>query len=78
MRRITNSDGVTVKKDQDELRARLTELRQEHRDLDVEIDEMIATGDVDQINLQRLKKHKLHLKDQITTLENQLLPDIIA
>ena len=78
MRRIIDSDGVPVKKDQDELRARLIELRQEHRDLDVEIDEMIATGDVDQINLQRLKKHKLHLKDQITTLENQLLPDVIA
>lgn len=78
MLRITNSAGVAVKKDQDELRARIAELRQEHRDLDAEIDEMIASGDVDQINLQRLKKQKLHLKDQIITLENQLLPDIIA
>lgn len=78
MLRITNSVGVAVNKDQDELRARIAELRQQHRDLDAEIDEMIDTGDVDQINLQRLKKHKLHLKDQITTLENRLLPDIIA
>lgn len=78
MLRITNSAGVAVNKDQDELRARIAELRQQHRDLDAEIDEMINTGDVDQINLQRLKKHKLHLKDQIITLENRLLPDIIA
>ena len=78
MLRITNSAGVAVNKDQDELRARIAELRQQHRDLDAEIDEMINTGDVDQINLQRLKKHKLHLKDQITTMENRLLPDIIA
>lgn len=78
MRRITNSAGVAVKKDQDELRARIAQLRQEHRDLDAEIDEMIASGNIDQINLQRLKKQKLHLKDQIITLENRLLPDIIA
>ena len=67
-----------MKTDQDELRARIAELRQEHRDLDAEIDEAIASGNADQINLQRLKKHKLHLKDQIATLENRLLPDIIA
>ncbi len=64
--------------DQDELRAKIAELKQQHRDLDAEIDTMIAGGNADQINLQRLKKHKLHLKDQIITLENQLLPDIIA
>ena len=65
-------------KDQDELRARIAELKQEHRDLDAKITEMIESGNADQINLQRLKKHKLHLKDEIATLENRLLPDIIA
>lgn len=65
-------------KDQDELRARIAELKQEHRDLDANITEMIESGNADQINLQRLKKHKLHLKDEIATLENRLLPDIIA
>jgi len=67
-----------VTKDQDELRARIAELKQEHRDLDANITEMIESGNADQINLQRLKKHKLHLKDEIATLENRLLPDIIA
>ena len=63
---------------QDELRARIAELRQQHRDLDTEIDNLIAGGDADQLTVQRLKRQKLYLKDQITVLENQLLPDIIA
>ncbi len=64
--------------DQDELRARIADLRQQHRDLDAQIEGLIADGDADQLYLRRLKKQKLHLKDQISTLENQLLPDIIA
>ena len=64
--------------DQDELRARIADLRQQHRDLDAEIESLATSGNADQLYLQRLKKQKLHLKDQITTLENHLLPDIIA
>lgn len=58
------------------LRAKLAELIQEHRDLDGAI---AALGeDHDIMALTRLKKKKLQLKDQITKIENQLLPDIIA
>ncbi len=61
-----------------ELRARLAELTQEHRDLDAAISALIASGANDQIQLTRLKKRKLQLKDQIAVIEDQLLPDIIA
>ncbi len=61
-----------------ELRARLAELTQEHRDLDAAISALIASGANDQIQLTRLKKRKLQLKDQIAAIEDQLLPDIIA
>ena len=59
-----------------ELRAKLAELVQEHRDLDTAIAAMI--GGARQLQLTRLKKRKLRLKDQIATIENELLPDIIA
>ncbi|GAA0575518.1 YdcH family protein [Rhizomicrobium electricum] len=58
------------------LRAKLAELIQEHRDLDAAIEAMGPTHDI--MQLTRLKKKKLQLKDQITKIENQLLPDIIA
>ncbi|GAA0549762.1 hypothetical protein FHS83_001159 [Rhizomicrobium palustre] len=58
------------------LRAKLTELVQEHRDLDAAIDAMNDAPDI--MQLTRLKKKKLALKDQIAKIENQLLPDIIA
>lgn len=62
----------------EELRQRLDELRLEHRDLD-EVIAHLATGSAfDQLRLQRLKKRKLVLKDQIARLESRLLPDIIA
>lgn len=60
------------------LRAKLTELVQEHRDLDAAIAAMTETGPADQLRLTRLKKRKLQLKDQITQIEDVLLPDIIA
>jgi len=62
----------------DEFRRRLTELRTEHRDLDDVIARMVTDPVVDQLRLQRLKKRKLALKDDIARLENQLIPDIIA
>jgi len=62
----------------DEVRRRLTELRTEHRDLDDVIARMVTDPVVDQLRLQRMKKRKLALKDDIARLENQLIPDIIA
>jgi hypothetical protein len=65
--------------DQDEvLRIKLGVLRQEHRDLDEAIHAMELTGHADQLTLRRLKKQKLHLKDQIARIEDILTPDIIA
>ena len=60
------------------LRARLAELRQEHGDLDMAISAIAGSAHCDQIQLTRLKKRKLQLKDEITEINNQLLPDIIA
>ncbi len=64
--------------DEQALRAKLTELVQEHRDLDAAIAALIDSGISDQLRLTRLKKRKLQLKDQITQIEDSLLPDIIA
>jgi hypothetical protein len=60
------------------LRAKLTELMQEHRDLDAAIAAMAEQGVNDQLQVTRLKKRKLQLRDQITRIEDALLPDIIA
>lgn len=64
--------------EQAELRQRLEELRSEHRDLDDVIRRLAEGGPFDQLQMQRLKKRKLALKDQITRAESRLLPDIIA
>jgi hypothetical protein len=53
-------------------------LRQEHRDLDAAIEALTAVGANDQLQLQRLKKRKLSLRDRISFLEDALTPDIIA
>jgi hypothetical protein len=71
------TDQVT-KPDEVTLRARLATLSQEHRDLDAAIEAMAISGNPDQLALSRLKKRKLQLKDEITEINNQLLPDIIA
>ena len=60
------------------IKGKLAELRSEHRDLDDVIARITNDGAFNQLQLQRLKKRKLAIKDQITTLENKLLPDIIA
>lgn len=60
------------------LRATLTQLRQEHRDLDSAIEALQASPVVDNLQLQRLKKKKLALKDKISHLDDRLTPDIIA
>lgn len=61
-----------------ELREELVKLRSEHRLLDDEILSLEMNGSADQLLVRRLKKKKLALKDQITKIEDQLLPDIIA
>jgi len=64
---------------QDELLiAQLVELRRQHRSLDEEIAELSASLLGDQLQLKRLKKRKLHLKDEIARVEDKLYPDIIA
>ena len=60
------------------LRAKLAALTVEHRDLDDVIARIAEQVPFDQLRLQRLKKRKLALKDQILKIESQLLPDIIA
>jgi hypothetical protein len=64
--------------DERELREHLVRLRAEHRDLDAEIVAEEASSLSDQLHIKRLKKRKLALKDQITAIEDQLFPDIIA
>lgn len=61
-----------------ELRKRLELLRSEHRDLDAAITALTESGSQNQLQIARLKKRKLRLKDQIAIFEDQLLPDIIA
>ena len=60
------------------LRAKLAELRQEHGDLDAAIEAITNSPVRDQLQLTRLKKRKLQLKDQIALIEDELLPDITA
>jgi hypothetical protein len=64
--------------DTEELRQRLLQYRQEHRDLDDAIEALTAQVGFDQLRVQRLKKRKLWLKDMIAILEARLTPDIIA
>lgn len=64
--------------DTDVLRKKLEALKIEHRDLDEIISHLLATRPFDQLQIQRLKKRKLLLKDQIGRLQSKLLPDIIA
>jgi hypothetical protein len=59
-------------------RAKLAQLTQEHRDLDAAIEALAQGGNPDLLTLSRLKKRKLQLKDEITEINNGLLPDIIA
>jgi hypothetical protein len=61
-----------------ELRKRLATLRIEHRDLDAAIHALRESGSTDELQIARLKKRKLGLKDQIAIVEDQLVPDIIA
>ena len=61
-----------------ELRKRLEQLRIEHRDLDAAIDALSAMDSPDQLQIARLKKGKLQLRDGMAAIEDELIPDIIA
>ena len=61
-----------------ELERKLSELRIMHRDLDDSIDALSANANFDYLQIKRLKKQKLQIKDQIAQIESALLPDIIA
>ncbi len=63
--------------EQAELRLRAARLRQEHEDYDAAITAMMAYG-CDALRIQRMKKKKLALKDRISEVEDQIIPDIIA
>ena len=58
--------------------AELEKLRESHRDLDAAIEALVSVGAGDRLQLQRLKKRKLQLRDRLSFLEDQVTPDIIA
>jgi hypothetical protein len=64
--------------DERDLQAELARLQQEHRDLDAAITALQDTPGSDILQVQRLKKRKLYLKDRISFIEDQITPDIIA
>lgn len=63
--------------EQADLRLEFARLKQEHADFDAAINAMIATG-CDPLQIQRMKKKKLAVKDRLTRLEDRIIPDIIA
>jgi hypothetical protein len=67
-----------TQEEESELRAQLARLRQEHRDLDAAIEALQSSPASDILQVQRLKKRKLFLRDRIGHIEDQLTPDIIA
>lgn len=72
------SRALSMDLDVEALKVKLAALKTEHRDLDDVIARLVERGPFDQLQLQRLKKRKLLLKDQISKIESELLPDIIA
>jgi hypothetical protein len=70
--------AAMTQEEEAELRSQLARLQQEHRDLDVAIAALQGSPGADIIQVQRLKKRKLQLRDRITFIEDQLTPDIIA
>jgi len=60
------------------IQAQIERLREEHRDLDSAIGALMHSGQPDQLQVQRLKKRKLALRDRLQALEDELTPDIIA
>lgn len=77
-RRVLRPDVNGEPMDESQIAKRLEILRVEHRDLDSAIAALFETSSKDQLQLARLKKRKLRLHDEISMLEDQLIPDIIA
>ena len=67
-----------MQEEEEDFQKMLEELRTEHRDLDIIIQQLSEATPVDFLRLQRLKKRKLFLKDSISKIESMMLPDIIA
>jgi hypothetical protein len=67
-----------TREEERELRGQLARLLQEHRDLDAAIEALQVSPGSDLLQVQRLKKRKLHLRDRIAFIEDQITPDIIA
>lgn len=63
---------------EDDIRIKIEALQQEHRDLDDAIEALGSLAAIDQLQIARLKRRKLRLKDEIGQLSDQLIPDIIA
>lgn len=77
-RKLRVSNVSLTDEEKQEIRARISVLELEHSDLDDIIDRIAIDPVVDQLQLRRLKKRKLSLKDQISRLEARLIPDIMA
>ena len=67
-----------MSEEQSKIKAKINELRKLHSQLDIEISKIVKVIPVDQVMLQRIKKKKLKLKDEISKLSSHILPDIIA
>ena len=67
-----------MSEEQNKIKAKINELRKLHSELDMEISKIVKVMPVDQVMLQRIKKKKLKLKDEISKLSSHILPDIIA
>lgn len=67
-----------LQEDEEDIQKMMHELKTEHRDLDIILQQLTNATPIDFLRLQRLKKRKLFLKDSISKLESMLLPDIIA
>lgn len=73
-----DNDGEPGDEERKAWRIELEHLRQEHRDLDAAIEALLHLGGMDRLQVQRLKKRKLTLRDRMSFLEDQLTPDISA
>ena len=67
-----------MSEEQNKIKAKINELSKLHSELDIEISKIVKVIPVDQVMLQRIKKKKLKLKDEISKLNSHMLPDIIA
>lgn len=67
-----------MSEEQNKIKAKINELRKLHSELDIEISKIVKVIPIDQVMLQRIKKKKLKLKDEISKLSSHILPDIIA